>query len=174
MNRTEALRQLKAAIGSGFVEETQSFGETTVTVEKGKIKDALAWLKRAGGYETLMDLTAVDYLEPTIQTKVIYWLHQPTTMERIRLVTFVKRNERLPTVTDLWAGANWYERELYDMFGIYFDGHNDMKRILMPDDWVGHPMLRDYPLTEEPVEFKHGAEPKVPSQTITHIGGRRV
>jgi len=69
----------------------------------------------------------------------------------------------------LWEGADWYERELYDLFGLYFDGHPDLKRILMPDDWKGHPLRRDYALTEEPVEFKHGVKPKVPSEVIPYV-----
>jgi NADH-quinone oxidoreductase subunit C len=108
----------------------------------------------------------VDYLEPEQYSKIVYWLHNPVTMERIRVVLCVKREETLPSVVSLWEGADWYERELFDMFGVQFDGHPDLKRILMPDDWVGHPMRRDYPLTEEPVEFVHGAKPKIPSEII--------
>lgn len=80
----------------------------------------------------------------------------------------IGHQETLPSVCDLWEGANWYERELFDMFGIKFEGHPDLKRILMPDDWQGHPMLKEYPLTEEPVQFLYGRKPKVPSEII-HI-----
>ena len=79
------------------------------------------------------------------------------------------RGEEIQTVTDLWAGADWYERELYDLFGIHFHGHPDLTRILMPDDWHGHPLRKDYALTEEPVEFKHGVKPKLPSQIIPNV-----
>ncbi len=100
---------------------------------------------------------------------MIYFLQNPTTFERLRIAVVVMRGEKLPSAVDLWPGANWYERELYDMFGVGFLGHPDLKRILMPDHWVGHPMRRDYALGEEPVEFKHGVEPKCPSEIIPHV-----
>ncbi len=121
---------------------------------------------KANGFSVLMDLTAVDY---TSHMKVLYMLHNPSNYERILLNVTISRNEPLPTCTKLWEGANWYERELFDMFGIVFDGHPDLTRILMPDDWQGHPMRRDYPLTEVPVEFKHGVEPKIPSEIIPYV-----
>lgn len=133
--------------------------------DKQHLIDTLRSLKEQG-YLVLMDLTGVDYLHPKIQTEVIYFLHNPKTYERKQISVFVERDGALPSVVSLWEGANWYERELYDMFGIKFDGHPDLSRILMPDDWIGHPLRRDYPLTEEPVQFKFGVKPKVPSQII--------
>lgn len=120
-------------------------------------------------FPVLMDLTAVDYLEPEPYTEIIYLLHKPATLERLRVITRVSRDQEIPSVTDLWAGANWYEREVFDLFGISFTGHPDLKRILMPDDWRGHPLRKDYPLREEPVEFKHGVKPKIPSEIIPNV-----
>lgn len=128
----------------------------------------LADLKKRG-FDVLMDLSAVDYLTPSVYTKIIYFLHNSSTYERVRVCTTIVRDETIPSVTALWEGANWYERELYDMFGVLFENHPDLSRILMPDDWIGHPMRRDYPLTEEPVAFKHGVEPKIPSEIIPNV-----
>lgn len=144
----------------------ESFGEHTVEIKATSLKNNLALLKTAS-FKVLMDLTAVDYLEPE-QTKVIYYLHNPTNLQRVRLNVLIARQSRIPSVVDLFPGANWYERELFDMFGIHFEGHPELKRILMPDDWQGHPMLKSYPLTEVPVEFKHGMKPKIPSEIIPH------
>jgi NADH-quinone oxidoreductase subunit C len=142
-------------------------GEKTVAVANREAKAYLAGLKAA--FPVLMDMTAVDYLEPEAHTVIVYWLHNPDSLERLRVTVTLSRGEEIQTVTDLWAGADWYERELYDLFGVVFHGHPDLKRILMPDDWRGHPLRKDYALTEEPVEFKHGVKPKVPSQIIPNV-----
>jgi NADH-quinone oxidoreductase subunit C len=149
-------------------------GEITLELNKENVKEALSLLKHASGFEVLMDLTGVDYLHPIKQTKVVYWLHNPTNYQRIRIVVLIGRDGSLPSVIDLWEGADWYERELFDFFGIRFEGHPDLKRILMPDDWKGHPLRKDYPLTEEPVQFKHGIKPKVPSEIITYVGNKNI
>lgn len=164
MKTAEIIPHLKARLGEVILKEENFLGETTIEVSKEHLVSVLSLLKDQ--YEVLMDLTAVDYIEPKKRTKVVYWLHNPTNYERIRIVLFVHREEIISSVTNLWEGADWFERELYDMFGINFEGHPDLKRILMPDDWKGHPMRRDYALTEEKVAFKHGALPKVPSATI--------
>lgn len=168
MKTTEAVEKLKATLSDPIVGHTEFHGEVTLEVRKDKLKGVLSFLKNGPemGYAVLMDLTGVDYLKPTPRTKVVYWLHNPANLERIRIILFAARDESIPSVTDLWGGADWYERELYDLFGVYFDGHPDLKRILMPNDWVGHPLRKDYALTEESVEFKHGVKPKVPSQII--------
>lgn len=146
---------------------TEFMGEKTIDVEREKVKEFLAGLKAT--YPVLMDLTAIDYLEPTFHSVIVYWLHSPETLQRVRVITKLPRGEKIATVSDLWEGADWYERELYDLFGIEFIGHPDLKRLLMPDDWHGHPLRKDYALTEEPVEFKHGVKPKIPSQIIPNV-----
>jgi NADH-quinone oxidoreductase subunit C len=163
-----AVELLKSTLGHAIVNETHFLGEITIQTKKEYLKNVLSFLKQVPntGYEVLMDLTGVDYLEPTKHTKVAYWLHNPTTLERLRITVLVARDESIPSVVDLWEGADWYERELYDLFGVTFEGHPDLKRILMPDDWTGHPLRKDYALTEETVEFKHEVKPKVPSDII--------
>lgn len=146
----------------------ESYGQTRVDIKKEDLLDTLSILKQSG-FKVLMDLTAVDFIEPEKVTHVLYFLHNPQTYEKLRIAVSLKRGESLPTVTDLFEGADWYERELFDMFGVAFAGHPDLKRILMPDDWKGHPMRKDYALTEESVEFKHDVKPKVPSSIITYV-----
>lgn len=171
MTTPEAVQQLKTFYPLAVISEVAFKGQITLEVLKENLKQILIYLKQTvnPGYEVLMDLTGVDYLYPQKHTKVVYLLHNPTNFERLIVTITLKRGEVLASVTDLWEGADWYERELYDLFGVHFTGHPDMKRILMPDDWVGHPLQRDYALTEEPVQFKHSVKPKIPSQIIPYV-----
>lgn len=171
MKTTEISQQIKSKLGDIIVSEVNAFDETTLELSKEHLKSVLSLLKQVPefGFEVLMDLTGVDYLIPTKRTKVVYWLHNPTTFERIRVIVYAARGEAIPSVVGIWEGANWFERELFDLFGVHFDGHPDLTRILMPDDWEGHPLRRDYALTEESVEFKHGVRPKVPSEIIPYV-----
>lgn len=146
----------------------EQYGQWNVEVKIEHLKNLLQFLKTSS-YRVLIDLTAVDYLLPEKRTKIIYMLHNPENYERIYVNLFVTRGQNAPSVTSIFKGADWYERELFDMFGIHFEAHPDLKRLLMPDDWVGHPMLKDYALTEESVEFKHGVKPKVPSEIIPNF-----
>lgn len=168
MTIATGVTELKAKLPNAIEEAFEFHGETTLIVGKESLLDALGLLKNEG-YRVLIDLTGVDYLHPEKRTKVVYWLHNPDTLERIRVETYVKRQERLTSVISLWRGADWYERELYDLFGVEFEGRPAPERILMPDDWNGHPLRRDYALTEEPVQFKHGVKPKVPSEIIPYV-----
>lgn len=171
MKTTEVVEQLRLSHADALVAETSFWGQIKLEVRKENLMTMLMHLKRSvsPSYSVLMDLTGIDYLYPEKQTKVIYLLHNPTNFERLIISVSIKRNEVLSSVTQIWEGADWYERELYDLFGVQFEGHPDMKRILMPDDWVGHPLQRDYALTEESVQFKHGVKPKLPSQIIPYV-----
>lgn len=168
MRAIEAVKHLKTTLPNAVVNESEFLGEITLEVRKEALKEVLALLKQSSetGFEVLMDLTGVDYIHPDKKTKVVYWLHHPSQFERMRVIVYARRDESIPSVVDLWEGANWYERELYDFFGVIFDGHPNLTRILMPDDWEGHPLRRDYALTEEKVQFKHNREPKIPSEII--------
>ena len=121
---------------------------------------------RADGFDQLIDLTAVDYLTyPAARRlpdgvqperfEVVVGLISHSLRERLRLrVQVPDRDPTLASLFDLWPGAESLEREVYDMFGIVFDGHPDMSRILMPEDWVGHPLRKDYDAGQIPVQFK--------------------
>lgn len=168
MNTLEVVIALKNRWPHVIVGENTCCEEVALEIGKENLIDVLSFFKQSPepGYDVLMDLTGIDFLEPCAGTQVVYWLHNSTNYQRIRVIVFVKREESLPSVTHLWEGADWYERELFDFFGVQFEGHPDLKRILMPDDWEGHPLRKDYRLTEEPVAFKHGVQPKVPSEII--------
>jgi NADH-quinone oxidoreductase subunit C len=92
----------------------------------------------------LVDVTAVDYPSREKRFDVVYVLHSFKVNERVRLKIYVADNETIPSVTSLWPTANWLEREVFDMFGIKFSGHPDLKRILLPEGWKGHPLRKDY------------------------------
>jgi NADH-quinone oxidoreductase subunit C len=110
----------------------------------------LKWLKESGGFDLLVDITAVDYLEyPDAADRfgVVYLLANTETSERLAVKTFVNPpNPELPSATALWQGANWMEREVFDMFGVGFAGHPDLRRILMPEEFAAFPLRKDYPL----------------------------
>jgi len=127
------------------------------TIERlvpAQLRERLEALK-AEGYTMLLDLGAVDYLERRPRFDVVYHLLKLSpkpaavaevgTPSRLRLLCGVDEGQRLPTAMGIWKSADWAEREIYDLFGIVFDGHADLRRIQMPHDWEGHPLRKDYP-----------------------------
>lgn len=98
--------------------------------------------------EYLVDVTAVDYPTREKRFDVVYVLHSFQTNERVRLKIYVAEGEAIPSVTPLWATADWLEREVFDMFGIKFTGHPNLTRILLPEGWKGHPLRKDYGITQ--------------------------
>jgi NADH-quinone oxidoreductase subunit C len=124
-------------------------GQTRVVVPAAMSFDLLAWLKERG-FDLLVDVTCVDYLEDRDAKHrygLVYLLASTTTNQRLTIRVFVDDPDpAVRTVVPLWAAANWLEREVWDMFGIRFTGHPDLRRLLMPEEFTAHPLRKDYPL----------------------------
>jgi NADH-quinone oxidoreductase subunit C len=125
-------------------------GQTRVIVPADMLLTALAFLKDEQGFDLLVDVTCVDYLnyrDATDRFGLVYCLANTATNERMIVRTFVNDPEpSVPSAVPLWEGANWLEREVWDMFGIVFTGHPDLRRILCPEEFTAHPLRKDYPL----------------------------
>jgi NADH-quinone oxidoreductase subunit C len=164
----ERMYTLQGAL-AGAVEEVVAFrGETTLIVAASRVLDVLEFLRDdiRPRFTFLTDLTATDRFPAEPRFEVVYLLMDLETPARIRVKARLPGTEpAIDSATSLWPAADWLEREVYDMFGIRFVGHPNLTRILMPDDWEGHPLRKDFPLVEEPVEFI-GYVPKVPSEII--------
>lgn len=136
------------------VEWGESFGQQVAFVPRERFRDVAAAARQAG-FEMCVDLTAVDYLHRHPRFEVQAMLVSLEHEERLRLRVGVPAEEpRLPSLVPVYPGTNFFEREVYDMFGIEFEGHPHMARILMPDDWEGHPLRKDYPVGAVQVQFK--------------------
>jgi NADH-quinone oxidoreductase subunit C len=155
------VKVLQAAGLAGEIVASKRFaGQDFITVKKDQIVAILTALRDhpETDYRLLSDLLGVDLLgfEKEPRFEVVYCLYSITHTRRF--VVKAQVDEDLPvieTVSGVWRAANWAEREVYDMFGIDFANHPDLRRILMPDDWVGHPLRKDFPLGGEEVEFSH-------------------
>lgn len=122
--------------------------ELTLEIAPGKIVSVCGFLKYDQGFVRLSTVTAVDRYPAEPRFEAVYHLHSVEHNLRIRLKCRVRGEDPvIDSVTGVWRGANWYEREVFDLFGIRFINHPDLRRILMPDDWEGHPLRKDYPIT---------------------------
>jgi NADH-quinone oxidoreductase subunit C len=122
-------------------------GDVTVTVPADRIVDICRYLKADRGFAFLVDLTAVDWSEREGgRFDVVYWMHRFDDSKRIRLVAALAEDRPIASVTGVWRTANWLEREVYDMFGILFDGHPALERILTWEGFNGHPLRKDFPV----------------------------
>ena len=123
-------------------------GELTLEIAAGKIASVCGFLKYDQNFIRLSTVTAVDRYPAEPRFELVYHLHSTERNERLRLKCKVSgAAPEVESVTSVWRGANWYEREVFDLFGIQFTGHPDLRRIMMPDDWDGHPLRKDYPIT---------------------------
>jgi NADH-quinone oxidoreductase subunit C len=146
MDGHPAVKALLAWKADGLVDAKFDRGEVTLAVDKEDICAALRALE-AAGYNFFEDMTAVDWYPSAPRFQLSYHILSHVYKERIRLRAMVdEADPSVETITGIWPGANYYEREVFDLFGIRFEGHPNLRRILMPDDWKGYPLRKDYPV----------------------------
>jgi len=144
--------KLKREYGSG-IEPLTHLGQNYMVVDRSLIPEILQILRNEEKFDYCVDLTAVHYPKREKQFDVVWVLYSFPRNERIRVKTQIVDGETLPSSVPIWATANWLEREVFDMFGIKFDGHPDLKRILLPDGWKGYPLRKDYGILQQDNEW---------------------
>lgn len=148
----EIVSRLKRQYGSGV--DAQSYlGQNYFVVDSSILPEILRMLRDEERFDYCVDITAVHYPQREKPFDVVWILYSFAHNQRVRVKAMFADGEVLPSVTSLWATANWLEREAYDMFGIRFEGHPDLKRILLPDDWKGYPLRKDYGILQQDSEW---------------------
>lgn len=147
MNDQAIVEKLQGSFGSEILDVVEFRGETTVTVKKDRIVEICTFMRDQCGFNFLCDLCGVDYLGSSPRFMVVYNLYNINAKQRFRIKVPVEEDDAcVDTVSTVWATANWPERECWDLYGISFNDHPDLRRILMPADWEGHPLRKDYPV----------------------------
>ena len=182
---TSTVKLVREKFPQAIVETVEFRGEQTLVLEPEHLTAVCAYLQKNLQYTFLSSVTAVDWPERLPRYDVVYHLQSIPNQCVLRLKVRVgERHEEhpsAPTVSGVWPAANWYEREIYDLFGITFAGHPDLRRILMPMDWTTHPLRKDYPLSgfdlPEPHwggQVPYDTDPGVGSQTLRTSEGREL
>jgi len=148
MEETEILAKLKNKFPQQVKETFISLGMEVAVIDKEALFEVMSFLKeKPQDYAMLLDLTCVDYLGEEPRFEMVYHLFSLSSNRKLRIKARVSEKEpRIASLTPLWRNANWLEREVYDLFGIEFVGHPDLRRIFMYDGFEGHPLRKDYPL----------------------------
>ena len=146
------IARLKGNYGSG-IEPLTYLGQNYMVVDRSLIPELLQVLRNEEQFDYCVDITAVHYPKREKQFDVLWILYSFPRNERIRVKTMIADGESLASSVPIWTTANWLEREVFDMFGIKFDGHPDLKRILLPDGWKGHPLRKDYGILQQDNEW---------------------
>jgi NADH-quinone oxidoreductase subunit C len=154
-----SLAELAAAVGARYPDVVVARAEATVVIARDELLDALAWLREEPGVQmdALSSVTATHWPDRDPAFWVVYELRSTALAQRLRVKVPVRDDDQhVPSVTGMFPTANWHERETFDLYGVVFDDHPDLTRILLPADWSGHPLRKDEPLGGVPTWF-HGA-----------------
>jgi NADH-quinone oxidoreductase subunit C len=169
---------LQAAFGEKIWETLEFRGEHTVRVELGSLHAVLAKCKADLGYELILDISSLDHFGDDPRFEVVYEIATLDDSKHLRIKAKVSEDEAVPTATDLWLGADWHEREVWDMMGIPFSGHPNMKRILMWEGYPFFPLRKDFPLAGRPTDMPDvaftGVAPLEGGPFVTSAGGEDV
>ena len=151
----------KARLGDALVSGTIAYGELTLIAERSRILDVLTFLRDDAEclFVSFIDITAADYPEREKRFDVVYHLLSPYKNLRVRVKVEAGEADDVPSAVSIFPGANWFEREAFDMVGVIFDGHIDLRRILTDYGFIGHPLRKDFPVSGH-VEMRYDAEKK--------------
>ncbi len=147
------ISRLKGQHGSGIREANTYLGQKYIVADSSLIPELLQVLRDQEQFDYCVDITAVHYPDREKQFEVVWILYSFPHNERIRVKASYAETESVPSAVPIWPTANWLEREVFDMFGIRFEGHPDLKRILLPDGWKGHPLRKDYGIIQQDQEW---------------------
>ena len=157
--REGIIDEVKAAIGDAFLAGRDEVGEVSIDVRRDSIADVLRALRDDFEYQQLMEIAGVDYPARAERFEIVYHLLSVTRNHRLRVRVATGEDEPVPTVTGVYPVAGWLEREVFDLYGVLFDGHPDLRRILTDYGFRGHPQRKDFPLTGY-VELRYSEEQK--------------
>jgi NADH-quinone oxidoreductase subunit C len=150
----EFTQSLKKVYGSGIREASTYLGQNYIVVDPKLLNEILTLMRDDEGFDYCVDITAVHYPKREgSQFDVVYILYSFAKNTRVRVKTQIAEGASVPSAVPIWETANWLEREVFDMFGIRFDGHPDLKRILMPEGWKGYPLRKDYNILQQDQEW---------------------
>ncbi len=150
---SELTTSLRERFPEVSIEALSYLGQNFLVLPPKSFLSVAGYLKSESGFDMLVDLTAVDYPKREKRFEVIYQLYSFPRNERLRLKISLGEEESVESAVPLWSAADWLEREVFDMFGIRFANHPYLKRILLPEEWQGHPLRKDYGLTQQDVKW---------------------
>ena len=153
MKAPQIVEALKQKFGTAVTSTREHLAEHTLVVKIDTVKQLLTYARDEMGFDYLIDVSSVDNFETEPRFEVVYELYGYGHNQHLRVKTTASEDESVPTVSDIWPTANWHEREVYDMMGITFDGHPDLRRILMWEGYPFFPLRKDFPLAGKPSDM---------------------
>lgn len=153
MDVSQIVKALVEKFGSQVTGNTEFRGETSLTVALESLKPFLRYCRDEMGFDYLIDVSSVDHYEADPRFEMVYELYSLSHHQHLRVKSLLTEEQEAPTVSDLWATAEWHEREVFDMMGIRFDGHPDLRRILMWEGYPFYPLRKEFPLAGKPSEM---------------------
>lgn len=153
MNAAQIVKALSEKFTTAVTGTGEFRGEHTLNVTLASLRPLLKYCRDELGFDYLVDVSSVDHLGQEPRFEMVYELYGYSHLQHLRVKSRVSEDEEVPTVSDLWATANWHEREVYDLMGISFEGHPDLRRILMWEGYPFHPLRKEFPLAGKPSEM---------------------